>query len=418
MVIGAGIAGLCAARVLAPFFPKVVIVERDGAERFDDARPGMPGFLLGGGYAGLSELFPGIGADLLIAGGVRFDAGDDIRLESPEIGALPPRRMGWASYGVTRPTLERVIAQRTARWPNIVFHHNRRVTALRLAEGGARVDGIRCRLPDGTVEHLDAELVIDASGRPDLTLACTRTGDPAPAGRLAAGLGLAVATFRLPATFNPGFVGLATLPAPRSSRCGTVLRVGEERWQVVLAAREDERPAADEASFCEFAGTLPTPAVGAFLRRTRRPEQLGGYRLREAIWHRLDESHLPAGLLPVGDTMCRLDPIFGQGLTVAILQALLLRNVLAAAPQGGTQLAIRRFLERSNVLVERAWEAAATRDALFRAPAGAPSPQRLAAQDDNWREARRDPAAHEALLRQFHLLGLVGDETVSPQNAA
>ncbi|MCB4769730.1 hypothetical protein LGR54_14020 [Ancylobacter sp. Lp-2] len=437
VVIGAGIAGLCAARVLAPFFPKVVLVEREGADRLNGVRPGgaprKPGFLLCGGYAALSELFPGIGADLLVAGGVRFDAGDDIRLERPGMGALPQRRMGWASYGVARPTLERIVAQRTARWPNVAFRYGWQATSLRLADGAPRVDGVHCRLPDGSQETLDASLVIDASGRPDLTLASGRAGGLAlPEPLFGPGIGYAVATFQLPATFNPGFVGLVTLPdATHLRRGGFVLRVEAERWQVLLAGAAGEQPVADAASFCEFARTLPTASIGDFLRCARRPERLSSFGARENAWYRFDPRHLPAGLLPLGGAMCRLDPLTGQEMTLGILQALLLRNVLAAAPRDGMQLAVRRFLERSAPLLARVWSTAVPHEAGFPATTGNPAPQGKepiagyasgsqanGSQASGWRDALRDPAAHETLLRQHHLLGLVVDETVSPLNAA
>jgi flavin-dependent dehydrogenase len=73
IVIGAGIAGLSAARALSDYFEQVVVLERDPLPDGPVHRPGTPqsrqahGLLVGGQRA-LSELFPGFERDLVEAG--------------------------------------------------------------------------------------------------------------------------------------------------------------------------------------------------------------------------------------------------------------------------------------------------------------------------------------------------------------
>jgi hypothetical protein len=73
VVVGAGLGGLSAARMLADYFDEVIILDRD--ELPDDAapRPGVPQGkhphrLLGGGLKALENLFPGFGHELMRAG--------------------------------------------------------------------------------------------------------------------------------------------------------------------------------------------------------------------------------------------------------------------------------------------------------------------------------------------------------------
>ena len=88
VVIGAGLGGLSAARVLADYFDEVIILDRD--ELPDDAapRPGVPQgkhphVLLGGGLKALENLFPGFGNELMRAGAEPMEPGYDFLYEVP-----------------------------------------------------------------------------------------------------------------------------------------------------------------------------------------------------------------------------------------------------------------------------------------------------------------------------------------------
>jgi hypothetical protein len=69
-------------------------------------------------------------------------------------------------------------------------------------------------------------------------------------------------------------------------------------------------------------------------------------------------SRFPANYLVFGDALCSFTPIYGQGITVAGLQGLALRNCLA---DGGRQLAQRFFSEASSA-IEAPWRIAAGND--------------------------------------------------------
>jgi flavin-dependent dehydrogenase len=84
VVIGAGIGGLSAAGVLAPYFQQVLILERDVLKQSREARLGVPQGrhphgLLAGGLKALNEIFPGYEDALIQAGGVPVSIARDIR---------------------------------------------------------------------------------------------------------------------------------------------------------------------------------------------------------------------------------------------------------------------------------------------------------------------------------------------------
>ena len=72
-MLGAGIAGLAAARVLADRFAQVMVVDRDRLAEGTERRRGAPQgrhtrALLGKGGIVMEELFPGLTEDMVAAG--------------------------------------------------------------------------------------------------------------------------------------------------------------------------------------------------------------------------------------------------------------------------------------------------------------------------------------------------------------
>src|SRR5215468_816622 len=103
VVVGAGMAGLPAARALADYFEDVVVLERDTLPLNASHRAGTPQArhthgLLGGGQRALGELFPGFEQDLISAGAVPLRIALDNRLERPGFDPFPKRDLGLLVY--------------------------------------------------------------------------------------------------------------------------------------------------------------------------------------------------------------------------------------------------------------------------------------------------------------------------------
>ena len=113
------------------------------------------------------------------------------------------------------------------------------------------------------------------------------------------------------------------------------------------------------ASFLEFARTLAAPDVAYLLLEAEPQSRFASFRFSASRRCRHERiKRFPANFLIFGDALCSFNPIYGQGMTVAALQALALRSCLAG---GSKQLAQRFFITASSA-IDVPWRIAAGND--------------------------------------------------------
>ena len=174
VVVGAGMGGLAAAGALAQHFERVDILERDRLSASAGSRSGTPQDrhphgLLAGGLQALDQIFPGYKRDLAAAGAVPVSFAREVQFERPVVGVLPKRDFGISVLCATRPLIEQVLRRRAEAVPNVTLRPASRVTGIVPVDGGAGARGVRFVNGAGRSETLDADLVVDASGRGALT---------------------------------------------------------------------------------------------------------------------------------------------------------------------------------------------------------------------------------------------------------
>jgi hypothetical protein len=111
IVIGGGLAGLSAARVVSDCFSQVLLLDRDELPHDATSRPGVPQgkhphALLVGGLKALEHLFPGFGNELRQAGAVPVHPGCDVLYEVPGQEIWPRIKFGRHTYAMSRPLIE------------------------------------------------------------------------------------------------------------------------------------------------------------------------------------------------------------------------------------------------------------------------------------------------------------------------
>lgn len=382
VVVGGGIAGLLAARVLAEHHLDVRVLDRDELEHRhgDGARRGVPQgrhihALLPRGRQILEELFPGLTSQLIDAGAPSGDLLGDARLQ------LSGHRFARAAAGLStvsasRPFLEAVVRARVRELPNVSFALACDVLGLTTTPDRDRVTGVRVlRRADSSAEEvLEAAVVVDAMGRASRTPRWLEElgFDPPPEDRVAADVGYATRHYRLPPEVLGGDWGTLQGPTPTCLRGGALARIEDDRWTATLFGLLGDHPPAEPDGFVDFAMSLTFPDLG---RAIGSGEPLGepvGMRFPASVRHRYERlRRFPHGLLPLGDGVCSLNPIYGQGMTVAALQALALREHLGreATPDP------RRWLRRVARIVDPAWDMVVGGDLALPGVDGARTPK-------------------------------------------
>lgn len=418
VVIGAGMGGLTAARALVDHFDRVIVLERDSLPAAAGPRAGTPQArhvhaLLAGGLRALTELFPGFDDDLGRAGAVPLNGSLDIRVERPGFDPFPARDVGVQTCAASRPLIEFVLRRRVEQLPGVRLQAPCRVTEILASADGAAVTGVRCEGADGQARELSADLVIDASGRGALTLALLQaTGRAAPPETaIGVDIGYATATYDIPPDPRRAWKGVMTFPqAPQSSRGALMLPREGHRWVLGLGGRGADRPPGDDAGFLEFARHLRTPTIYNAIREARRVGEIVRYAFPRSVWRHFEQMpDFPLGLLPFGDAICVFNPVYGQGMSVAAQEALLLRRLLAQGGAEGAALATLApaFFAGLQPLLETPWAMAAIPDFIFPQTTGKRPPdlaRTLKLGFAMLRLAARRPDVHKLVVEVQHLL--------------
>jgi 2-polyprenyl-6-methoxyphenol hydroxylase-like FAD-dependent oxidoreductase len=414
VVLGAGVAGLLAARVLSDFYESVIVVERDALPDHPSHRKGVPHdrhlhVVLGRGVQVLAELFPRVLDEMAAAGAVVVRDGDLSRIYS-RIGHLELARSGRLADPTaltlclaTRPFVEFHLRRRVADLSNVTVLDGHDL--LELCAGAGAVTGVRIvNRGSELTTSLDTDLVIDATGRATRTpVFLERLGYGRPVEeRSPTAVGYSSQRFAIP----HGGLEQQLITSNQGPRYPSVLlSAGEHGTWMLAVGRSLVRGGApaDFAAMLGLAeGVLPR-SISDILRASQPIGDIVMFRNPASVWRRYDQMRrFPRGLLVIGDAQCSLNPIYGQGMTMSALQAVTLRDCLRS---GDVELA-RRFFARAAQPVGQAWASNRT-DERVRMAAGKPSMSaRLRGRivKGILIAASRDAAVAERLLRVAHLI--------------
>jgi 2-polyprenyl-6-methoxyphenol hydroxylase-like FAD-dependent oxidoreductase len=406
VVLGGSMAGLCAARVLRDGFEEVVVIERDSLPNGPAVRGGapqtsQPHSMLEAGRVTLEDFFPGFDAAVQAAGGLKLDMSNDV-VWYDRGGTAAETDADLPALYASRPLFEHVVRERIRDDDAIRIRDGCHFVDYDHDAGAERVTGVRFRDEDGVERTLDAALTVDATGRTSRTPAwLERQGYPVPeTDRVTIDVTYSTVRITRPPSEQRGVL---IAPEPHRPRGAAMLPVEDDRWEVLLQGLHGERAPDERESFLAWAESLPLDDIAEQLRTQEWVSDSQRYPFPASVRHHYEElPRFPDGLVVTGDAIASFNPVYGQGMSVAALDALALHHEL---PRGIDGLGPRVFAEVSGV-VDEAWRTAVAGDFVFDRTTG-PKPfatDLLNSYADRLvTRSHDDGALTEAFLRVFRL---------------
>ena len=451
VIVGGGVGGLATALALGRAGHVVTVLERDEPGPSDDPdaafaaeRRGAPQSHQTHGFlarivAVLRERFPDVLDDLRAIGCTVLPAALDL-------GDPQPGDDDLVVLAMRRTTFEMVLRQAVRREPTVELRTEARVAGLTAAApdgsrgpGGAtfgpgsaavrggsappRVDGVR--LDDGTV--LAADVVVAATGRRDQVVPwLAAVGGDVAETVIPSGLVYVSRWYRLApdhdVALDPklggdlGYLKYLGVPGDGGTLSITL---------AVRAADSELRGAlADPARFEQACRLLPGP--DQFFARGPLAA-IGGVRPMGGLVNRLRRFRTPdgrpvaLGFHAVGDAHTCTNPLYGRGCSLALVQAVLLADAVAAHPADATARATA-YEDACRREVEPWYDLAVQTDAAGSDPSGHDGGGELSSQARAMAAlfvaGATDPVIGRALARLWNLQALPADLANDPVTAA
>ena len=344
VVMGAGVCGLAAGLLLCRGGHEVTVLERDpdpvpsspeeAWERW--SRDGVSQFRLAHyltprGRIVLEEALPDVLASLEAAGGIAFDP---LPLMPPSITDRTPRDGDDRFRTVTarRPVFEQVLGRAVDAEPGLEIRRGVSVAelVLRAGNGTPHVTGVRTE----SGEQLDADLIVDAMGRRSQLPRWLEAAGAKPVHEEAEDSGFiyysrffraasaGMPEYRAPLLMPIGTFSLLTLPSDNDTWSVTVYTSAGDRplkrlrdpgpWTALV------RACPLHAQWLEGEPISDMIAMGGILDRYRRLT--------------VDGKPVATGVVLLGDSWTCTNPSLGRGMTLGLLHAQRLAEVVRAHP--------------------------------------------------------------------------------------
>jgi 2-polyprenyl-6-methoxyphenol hydroxylase-like FAD-dependent oxidoreductase len=357
VVLGCGIAGIAAAAALRSVAGEVLVFEKDALPSRPTPRRGVPQGgqlhnLLACAQVHLDRLLPGFGNAIRGAGAGVARVSDETLVF--ELGRrMPERDLGMRLMCAPRPVIEDVARRLLRERGGVSIREGVRAVEIAVSPAGA-VDGVVLSV-NGRRETVPASLVVDATGSQSAAPRWLRAvgRDPPRVEAARVSQWYVSSLFERPREWVGKDRFWLVFPTPPKTRGGLVSPVASDRWHVSMSGRRGDEPPRTIDDVRAYAATLEAPWIGELLAGARGVGKPHLFRRLTARWRRFDLLDDPVlGFLPIGDAVVSLNPLLGQGISVAAWQAAGLADLLETAPRGELT---KSYLARAADAARAAW---------------------------------------------------------------
>ena len=373
IVMGGSLGGLLTARVLSNHFAQVTILERDPVANYPEPRRGQPQArhlhgLLATGLEVMTRYFPDLPQALADGGATMTDIAENMQWYT--YGGYRKRfTMGLNGTLMSRPFLEYLVRERVLALPNVTLVDNCGVKGLVTTVSRQQVTGVQVAYRDGSKpdQTVVADLVIDCTGRGSRTPQWLKELGyaPAPESEVKVDVGYATRVYRRDPADSRGKNWILITPeAPKESRFGGLFPIEGDRWICSMGGWLGDHAPLDEASFLEFAHSLPAPDIYNIISRAEPISEIMPHKFPHSLRRHYEKlRRFPEGYLVLGDAISSFNPTYGQGMTSAALQAAELDALLAK--QSTLDGIARAFFKRAAKVIDIPWQLAVGEDFRF-----------------------------------------------------
>ncbi|MDH2424486.1 FAD-dependent monooxygenase [Sphaerisporangium sp. TRM90804] len=371
VVLGGSLGGLFAARVLADAYDEVVVVDRDLLVGVSEPRRGCPqgrhiSGLLTRGQRAVESMYPGITAELFADGVPDGDLAGTVRWYARG-RRLKQQNADMLCVGASRPMLEYHVRNRTQALGNVTFLERHDILGLTTSPDRSKVTGVRVQnqLGEGVEETLDADLVVDASGRGSRTpvwledLGYPRVKEE----RKKIGLGYVTQHYRLRTDPFDGDLSINGIAWAKNPRGVIFSRTDGTRVEMTVYGVLGDHPPTDQAGLYEFVKSLGIPEIYDAVIQAEPLDEPVAFRFPTTLRRRYEDmDRFPDGLLVVGDAVTTFNPIYAGGMTVAALSALTIREHLHS---GAAPVPLDYFKDLARNVIDPPWAVTNAADLSF-----------------------------------------------------
>jgi 2-polyprenyl-6-methoxyphenol hydroxylase-like FAD-dependent oxidoreductase len=375
IVIGGSIAGLLTARVLSDFYGRVTIIERDELPLDASYRNGAPQAkhlhaLLARGQQIMERMFPGLTDEMTHSSAPTMRMGLDNSFYTAA-GWAQEFDTGVRVNGMARASLEWLVRQRVMAIANVSFVTETDVEQLIADATKQTVIGVETKSRrTRQTETLLADLVVDASGRRSHAPEWLETlGYAAPETSIVdSHCGYATRWYELPADAVPEkkLAAIQVVANGNLYRGGGYLMTESTKMVVTLIGANGDYPPTEEDEFMAFMRSLPVSAVYDVVQRATPITPVLAYRgLHNQIRHYEKIARRPENFLVIGDAAIAFNPIYGQGMSSAAMEAEKLGDLLRQHGTDDLRDFAGKFQRAIIKLTHGAWQLSTSEDMRF-----------------------------------------------------